>query len=72
MGTSVTSVGIISLRKTSKLKNLNLVNTQVSDSVVEQLASFPNLQNLFLWNSNFTAKGVNLLRSKKTNAEINF
>jgi hypothetical protein len=52
------------------LTYLNLVSSKVSDAGIEALASIQSLEEIYLWNSKVSKRGVENLRNALPEAKI--
>ena len=54
------------------LTYLNLVSSKVSDAGIETIASIKTLEEVYLWNSKVSEKGVKTLQNALPNCKIVF
>ena len=66
------------IKQSKKIKNLqflrylNLSGTKVTDGAIKDLAQMKDLEELYLWNSEISEKGVESLRSALPNTKVVF
>ena len=56
--------------QSTKLENLNLVSSKITDNSINTLASLKTLEEVYFWNSDVSARGVSQLRKALPHAKI--
>ena len=71
-GNEITSDGIRRLGSLKFLESLNLTDTNVDDEIFDLLPNFPQLKNLYLWQSKVTREGYESGQSAFGSIDINY
>ena len=66
----ITDEGVKNLVHLKHLESLNLYKTKISDICAPELLEFKNLKRLYVWQSDFTAEGAEVVEGGLKNVEV--